>query len=675
MRAPRTRRRRTLPALLALAALATTAAVTAVVPLTTPPAHAADPVVVREATFEDGTTQGFRARGGETVAVSTATAHGGTHSLLVSGRTASWQGPAVDLLDEMTKGTRYTLSVRVRLAAGQSPGQARLSVQRDADGSSAYDQVVGDTAVTADAWTQLTGTYVLAHDVDGLSAYVETASGTADLHIDDFVLSYRPTPPVQTDIPALREVLADDFPIGAAVGNRQLVGDQATLLTRHFDTVTPGNALKWDATQPTEGSFRWTDADTQVGFAVDHGLAVRGHTLVWHQQTPAWVFTDTDGTPLTADPADKALLLDRLETHVRTVVSRYGDRIGVWDVANEVIDENQADGLRRSRWYEISGLDYLRTAFRVAREVAPTAKLYLNDYNTNVPAKRDKLRNLVGQLRAEGVPVDGVGHQMHVNVQWPSVAETEAMLQAFVPLGVEQQITEMDVSIYTNEAESFPTPPADRLRTQAYRYRDLFDLYRRYADELTSVTLWGLADDDTWLDTFPVARKDAPLLFDTELQAKPAYWGIVDPTRIDATPSPSPTVTPSVTPSQTGSPYPTGNTPSSTPTSGLDTCRVTYTVTNQWPGGFQATVRITNTGVQAHPGWSLRWFFRDGQRVAQLWNGSVRQDGDMVTVTPASWNANLPAGGTVEVGFLGSWSSANNPPIGFTLDRLPCVVG
>jgi endo-1,4-beta-xylanase len=122
--------------------------------------------------------------------------------------------------------------------------------------------------------------------------------------------------------------------------------------------------------------------------------------------------------------ANKALLLSRLKAHIRGVVGHYGTDIATWDVVNEVIDENQADGLRRSRWYEIAGLDYIRTAFRVTREVAPAAKLYINDYNTNVPAKRDKLHDLVSQLKAEGVPIDGVGHQMHVNVDWPSVRRT-----------------------------------------------------------------------------------------------------------------------------------------------------------------------------------------------------------------------------------------------------------
>ena len=147
------------------------------------------------------------------------------------------------------------------------------------------------------------------------------------------------------------------------------------------------------------------------------------------------------------------------------------------------------------------------------------------------------------QLKAEGVPIDGVGHQMHSNVDWPSAADTDAMIAKFIPLGVLQEITEMDVSIYTNSGESFPTPPAERLTRQADRYKALFDVYRKYQANLASVTLWGLADDDTWLDTFPVTRKDAPLLFDVALQAKPAYWSVIgmaspSPSAFSASPSP-----------------------------------------------------------------------------------------------------------------------------------------
>jgi endo-1,4-beta-xylanase len=214
------------------------------------------------------------------------------------------------------------------------------------------------------------------------------------------------------------------------------------------------------------------------------------------------------------------------------VAGRYADQVYAWDVANEVVDENQPDGLRRSRWYEIAGLDYLRTAFRVARAVAPKAKLFINDYNTEYPRKRVALYRLVRQLRAEGVPIDGVGHQLHINVERQRIGEIERTFQLFATLGVDQQVTELDMSAYTDFVSSVPSFSPQVLALQGYRYRDLFDLFRRYRRVLSAVTVWGSADDGTWLKQFPFPRLDQPLLFDEELQAKPAYWGIVDPSRL-----------------------------------------------------------------------------------------------------------------------------------------------
>ncbi|MET8150567.1 endo-1,4-beta-xylanase [Actinoplanes sp. NPDC049668] len=608
------------------------------------PAHAADPVPVTVVTsdFEDGTTQGWAARGGETVAASTAAAHGGTGSLAVTGRTGGWQGPSLDVLDVFEKGTQYTVTAWVRLADGADADSARLSVERRTAGTASYDQVAGNTAVSSGAWVALSGRYTLAADVDFLRVYVETANTTGSFFVDDVTVSYVPALPIQTDIPRIRDVVTE-FPVGAAITAAETLGVHGELLARHFTSVTPGNALKWDATEPAENSFSYAQADPLIAYAKENELAVRGHTLVWHNQTPAWVFTDAAGAPMTATAENRALLLARLENHIRNVAAHYGTDIATWDVVNEAIDESQPDGMRRSTWYAITGLDYIRTAFTVAREVAPHAKLIINDYNTNVPAKRDALYNLVAKLRAEGIPIDGVGHQVHINIGWPTVAETEAMLQKFVPLGVTQQITEMDVSIYRDDSESFPTPPADRLLAQAYVYRDMLALFRRYASAITSVTLWGLADDNTWLDTFPVTRKDAPLLFDTRLQAKPAYWGVVDPSRI-------------------------------TPPPASPGCSVSYRVTGSWPGGFQGEVRLTNTGGAALTGWSLSWSFPSGQRITQAWNGTARQTGADVTVTNAAWNGAIAAGGTASFGFLGSWTGANAAPSTFTLGDTTCSV-
>ncbi|GAA3796784.1 endo-1,4-beta-xylanase [Sphaerisporangium flaviroseum] len=479
--------------------------------------------------FESGSAQGWSPRASASLAVSTAEAHGGTAALLTTGRSASWDGPSLGVLGKMTKGSKYTLSLWVRLGPDTASGDLGLSVERRLAGTASYDRVVAPTAITAGGWTQLKGSYTLAYDVDFLSVYVESASGTFPFYIDDFTLAYVPPKPIQADIPSLKDV--PSFDVGAAIARAQTLGEHGKLLTKHFDSVTPGNALKWDATEPREGEFTFAESDHLVDYATEHGLKFRGHTLAWHSQTPDWVFKDGDRS-LTATPEDKALLLRRLESHVRAVVGRYKGRIQTWDVVNEVVDENQPDGMRRSPWFEVTGYDFIRTAFRVAHEVDPAAKLVLNDYNTELPRKRQAFFELVRKLKAEGVPVDAVGHQLHVNIEQPPASEIEKTIELFAGLGVDQQVTELDVSVYTDFVSSYTTVPAEVLAQQGYRYKEIFDVFRRQASHLSSVTVWGLADDGTWLSSFPITRLNPPLLFDDELQAKPAYWGVADPARL-----------------------------------------------------------------------------------------------------------------------------------------------
>jgi endo-1,4-beta-xylanase len=483
--------------------------------------------------YEDGTAQGWVPRiGSEVVAVTTEDAHSGTHSLLTTNRSAAFYGPSRNLLGRVTKGKRYDFSVWVKLAPGEAPSDMRLSIERRTGGTPSFQTVASAAGVTADAWVRLAGTFTLGVDVDFLTGYVETASTTASFYLDDFERIFVRPLPIEPDIPSLKDVFADDFTIGAATSPPDTLGVHAELLDKHFNSMTAGNAMKWDATEPTEGQFRFDDADVIANFAAAHDIGLRGHTLVWHSQVPDWVFRRPDGTDLTSSPADKALLLQRVENHIRGVAGRYAGQIYAWDVVNEVIDERQPDGLRRSRFFEISGLDYIRTAFRVAREVAPQAKLYLNDFNSEYPRKRTAMFNLVRQLLSEGVPVDGVGHQLHLNIERQRLVEIERSIETFATLGVEQQVTELDVSAYTNFVESLPAIPAETLAQQGYRYRDLFDLFRRHKQQINSVTVWGLADDRTWLKSFPFPRLDLPLLFDEQLQSKPAYWALVDPARL-----------------------------------------------------------------------------------------------------------------------------------------------
>ncbi len=484
--------------------------------------------------FESNTTEGWQPRiGAEILTVTADDAHGGSYSLLTTNRQNAYDGPSLNILGKMHKGSKYNISVWVKLAPGETPANLRVSIERRLQGTPNYDTVIGNTPVTADEWVHLAGSYTLVYDVDWLAIYVESASGTPSFYIDDFALTYVPQPPIQMDIPSVYETLADYFVVGAAIEPYQLESTRhVQLLQRHFNSITAENVMKWDALEPAEGQFNWANADRLIQFARANGLQVHGHTLQWHQQVPAWVFKDANGEDMQPTPENKALLLQRLENHIRAVAGRYRDDVDTWDVVNEVIDPDQPDCLRRSRWYEITGVDYIKTAFRVAREVAPDATLIINDYSTTDPRKRTCLYNLVRDLRAEGVPIDGVGHQMHINIENPSAAAIEETLQLFAGLGVDQQITELDMSIYTNDTDRYTTVPQEILIIQGYRYKEIFEVFRRYGDYISSVTFWGMADDHTWLKTWPIARVNLPLLFDEQLQAKYAYWGVVDPSKL-----------------------------------------------------------------------------------------------------------------------------------------------
>ena len=486
--------------------------------------------------FESGAAEGWFARiGNEVLTVTDADAHGGTKSLLTTNRTGTFRGPAFNVTNVMFNGSRYRVSLWAKLAPGEPDAQLRVSLERRlGTNSSTFHTVINNTTVTANAWVRLVTTYDVALANTGLTLYVESNAGTSPFYIDDFEISFVPPAVAERDIPAVRETLAPFFPVGAAIHAGDLTGEHAFLLTKHFSSVTSENDMKWSALQPSEGNFTYATADAQVAFAKANALRVRGHTLIWHQQTPSWVFNDSAGNPLTPTPENKTILLARLENHIRAVVAHFGSDIYAWDVANEVIDPNQSDGFRRSPWFNVIGPEYIDRAFQVAREVAPNAELYINDFDTTNTTKRQFLHDLVRDLRMRGIPVDGVGHQMHNNVDFPSSQAIVDTVNLFHALGVKQEVTELDVSIYSN---SLPGPiadyfdiPAERLVMQGYRYRDFFHAFRQLAGKISSVTFWGQADDHTWLASS--GRTNAPLPFDVSLKKKHAYWGIVDPNQL-----------------------------------------------------------------------------------------------------------------------------------------------
>ncbi len=337
---------------------------------------------------------------------------------------------------------------------------------------------------------------------------------------------------IQADLPSIYQTYSSYFSIGAAIWPGDIKGAHSELLRKHFNSVTVENLMKWGLIEPTEGNFNFASPDTLVAFAKANHMLVRGHNLAWHEQNPRWLFKDANCNDMQPTPENKALLLRRLENHIRAVVSHYKDDVYAWDVVNEVIDPKQPDGFRRSAWFRITGADFIDTAFRVAHEVAPNAKLYINEYDTTESPKREFLYKLVRDLRKRGIPIDGVGHQMHSKINSPSAAEIIETINLFSALGVDNQITELDISVYGDSKSSYAAIPDAVLLEQAHRYRDYFQAFRQLKSKISSVTFWGQADDHTWLKSYPITRLDLPLPFDERLQAKPAYWGIVDPSRL-----------------------------------------------------------------------------------------------------------------------------------------------
>jgi len=348
-------------------------------------------------------------------------------------------------------------------------------------------------------------------------------------------------PSIEEDIPSLAETYREYFPIGAAIEPSYTTGLIAELYKKHVNMLVAENAMKPASIEPREGYFQWGPADRIVQFAKENGMEIRFHTLVWHNQTPDWFFKDEDGKPMVeeTDPVkreeNKKLLLKRLEDYIRAVVSRYKDDIKSWDVVNEVIDPGGPNGLRNSQWYQITGTDYIETAFRVAREVGgPDIKLYINDYGTDDPVKRDHMYRLVKELLEKGVPIDGVGHQTHIDIYGPSVERIIESMKKFAELGLDNIITELDMSIYSwNDRKDYgENIPDDILNKQAKRYQELFKALKENRDIVSAVVFWGISDKYSWLNGFPVKRTNAPLLFDRNLRAKPAFWAIVDPSKL-----------------------------------------------------------------------------------------------------------------------------------------------
>jgi endo-1,4-beta-xylanase len=297
--------------------------------------------------------------------------------------------------------------------------------------------------------------------------------------------------------------------------------------------------MKWQSLEPQPGVLDFGPADAFVAYAERHGMEIHGHTLVWHHQTPPWIFKNDAG-----GPATRTQLLERLDRHMGALAQHFGSRVRYWDVVNEALADDGS--LRDTPWHAIIGDDYVEQAFRLADRHFPDAKLVYNDFSMEKPGKRDAVVALVQRFKAAGVRIDAVGTQAHFQLASPTLAEIDASLAAFGSTGVEVLVSELDVDVlpaaYQNQGADLslnaelsarlnPHPdclPRDIAEQAAQRWADIFEVFSKHSDRLHSVTLWGVSDAHSWLNDWPVkGRTNYALLFDRQLRPKRAWQSTI----------------------------------------------------------------------------------------------------------------------------------------------------
>ena len=322
----------------------------------------------------------------------------------------------------------------------------------------------------------------------------------------------------------LKDVFAGDFHVGVSLSGRNVrIEAEQNLIREHFGSVTCENAMKPASLHPAPGVWHWDEADRIADFCRQNGIKMRGHCLVWHNQFCDWIFYDEMGNFV-----DKETFFARLREHILTVVGRYRDVVYAWDVVNEAMSDWGDNPYRESKLYQLCGDEFIARAFRYAREADPDAILFYNDYNECDRRKSRNIYEMVLRMRSQGVPIDGIGMQGHYNIFAPGTDELEAALSLYASLVEHIHVTELDVRAGEEmggqlQFDRQGIPLTDTIQAlHAQQYERLFRTFRRWRDKIDCVTFWNLHDGCSWL-----GEKNHPLLFDSALRPKPAYYRVV----------------------------------------------------------------------------------------------------------------------------------------------------
>jgi len=340
----------------------------------------------------------------------------------------------------------------------------------------------------------------------------------------------------------LKEAYKSDFLIGAALNTRIIEGKDpklTALITNEFNSITAENCQKWERLRNEDGSWNWHDSDAFVNFGVNNKMHIVGHTLGWHSQIPDSVFKNKDGSYISKDALAK-----KQQEHITTLVGRYQGKIAAWDVVNEAMgDDNK---MRTSHWYNIMGDDFLVNAFKLAHETDPKAHLLYNDYNNERPDKRAATIDMLKRLLKRGAPIHGLGMQAHIGLD-SDMKNFEDSILAYSELGLRIHLTELDIDVlpsvwnlpvaevstrfeYKPERDPYTKGlPKEIDEKLAKAYESLFSILLKHKDKVDRVTFWGVSDDASWLNGFPIpGRTNYPLLFDRQQQPKSAYFRLLD---------------------------------------------------------------------------------------------------------------------------------------------------
>ncbi len=333
----------------------------------------------------------------------------------------------------------------------------------------------------------------------------------------------------------LHEAYADYFDIGVALSansyNKYYNG-----VYENFSTITAENEMKWESIEKTEGNFTFENADILANFARDNGKKMRGHTLVWHLQTPSWV---TEVPENTSVDDTIIIMLERIEKHFVALNERYSDVITDWDVVNEVISDVSGEMYHKdSIYYKACGSDnekfeyFISEVYKIVQKVNPDVVCYYNDYNLEWnKEKRDKAIKFVENVEAYGVDIHAIGFQGHndINMNYDTYC-TAINDMKNSGLFTEMAVTEIDLSIYTSASqENILLLDDETEKKQAEAYASVFKAFREHSDFIANITFWGISDATTWLDYFPTkSRNNHPLLFDDYGEKKLAFDAILD---------------------------------------------------------------------------------------------------------------------------------------------------